>query len=43
MKNEFSLKIWLVGDHKVGKSSFIYKFVLNEIPKNLPSTIGITI
>ncbi len=40
MKNEIPIKIWFIGDHKVGKSSFIYKFILNEIPNYLTATVG---
>ncbi len=34
------LRFWFIGDQSVGKSSFIYKFVLESIPRNLPPTIG---
>lgn len=37
----YPIKLILLGDHKVGKSSFIYKFLLGSIPTNTTATIGI--
>jgi small GTP-binding protein len=37
----YPVKLTLLGDHKVGKSSFIYKFLLGSIPINISPTIGI--
>jgi hypothetical protein len=39
-KKNIPLRFWFLGDHGVGKSSFIYKFVLETIPKNILPTIG---
>lgn len=46
MKNELNLsrmnnlKLLFLGDHKVGKSSLIYKFVIEQIPRHMNPTIG---
>jgi GTPase SAR1 family protein len=41
MNDELTLlKIFLYGDSKIGKSSFLYKFVINEVPKNIQPTSG---
>ena len=39
-KKNIPLRFWFIGDHGVGKSSLIYKFLLETIPKNILPTIG---
>lgn len=39
-KFKYCLKVIVIGDQFVGKTSIIKKFVTNEIKKNYESTIG---
>jgi GTPase SAR1 family protein len=34
------IKIWLLGDHSVGKTSFIYKLIMKDLPLKISPTIG---
>ncbi len=42
-KGDYSLKLILVGDYKVGKTSLIFRFVKNLFKESYQSTVGVEI